>query len=66
MLLLGRKNENTPSDTTGVHLARGRIYDGVLAENVVEKYERLRYHDYSPTREDCEELNRLLKAVRGR
>ena len=66
MLLLGRKNENTPSDTTGVHLARGRIYDGDLAENVIGKYERLRYHEFVPTREDCEELDRLLKAARGR
>ena len=66
MLLLGRKNKNTPSDTTGVHLVRGRIYDGILAENVVNKYERLRYHEYSPTKEDCEELDRLLKAVKGR
>lgn len=66
MLLLGRKNKNTPSDTTGVHLARGRIYDGDLAENVIGKYERLRYHEYVPTREDCEELDRLLKAARGR
>lgn len=65
MLLLGRKNENTPSDTTGVHLVRGRIYDDDLAENVIGKYERLRYHEYSPTKEDCEELDRLLKAVRG-
>ena len=63
MLLLGRKNENAPSDTTGVHLVRGRIYDGILAENVVSKYEQLRYHQYSPTKEDCEELDRLLKAV---
>ena len=65
MLLLGRKNENTPSDTTGVHLVRGRIYDGDLAENVIGKYERLRYHEFQPTKEDCEELGRLLKAVRG-
>ena len=65
MLLLGRKNENTPSDTTGVHLVRGRIYDDILAENVISKYERLRYHRYSPTKEDCEELDRLLKTVHG-
>lgn len=65
MLLLGRKNKNSPSDTTAVHLVRGRIYDGILAENVVGKYERLRYHKYSPTKEDCEELERLLKAVHG-
>ena len=65
MLLLGRKNENAPSDTTGVHLVRGRIYDGDLAENVVGKYERLRYHQFVPTKEDCDELERLLKAVRG-
>ena len=66
MLLLGRKNKNAPCDTTGVHLARGRIYDDVLAENVIGKYERLRYHEFVPTKEDCEELGRLLKAVRGR
>ena len=66
MLLLGRKNKNSPSDTTGVHLVRGRIYDDNLAENVIGKYERLRYHEYTPTKEDCEELGRLLKAVRGR
>ena len=65
MLLLGRKNKNAPSDTTGVHLVRGRIYDGILAENVIEKYERLRYHEFVPAKEDCEELDRLLKAVRG-
>lgn len=65
MLLLGRKNENTPSDTTGVHLVRGRIYDGVLAENVIGKYERLRYHEFVPTKEDCKELDRLLKAVQS-
>lgn len=63
MLLLGRKNENAPSDTTAVHLVRGRIYDGILAENVVGKYERLRYHEFVPTKEDCQELDRLLKAV---
>ena len=65
MLLLGRKNENAPSDTTAVHLVRGRIYDDILAENVIGKYERLRYHEFSPTKEDCEELDRLLKAVRN-
>lgn len=66
MLLLGRKNKNAPCDTTGVHLARGRIYDDNLAENVIGKYERLRYHEFVPTKEDCEELDRLLKTVRGR
>ena len=66
MLLLGRKNKNAPCDTTGVHLVRGRIYDGDLEENVIGKYERLRYHEFVPTKEDCDELDRLLKAVRGR
>lgn len=66
MLLLGRKDENAPSDTTGVHLVRGRIYDDILAENVIGKYERLRYHEFVPTKEDCRELDRLLKAVKGR
>ena len=66
MLLLGRKDENTPSDTTAVHLVRGRVYDDILAENVIGKYERLRYHEFVPTKEDCQELDRLLKAVKGR
>lgn len=66
MLLLGRKDENAPSDTTAVHLVRGRIYDDSLAENVIDKYERLRYHEFAPTAEDCRELDRLLKAVHGK
>lgn len=65
MLLLGRKDENTPSDTTAVHLVRGRVYDDILAENVIGKYERLRYHEFVPTKEDCQELDKLLKAVKG-
>lgn len=65
MLLLGRKDENTPSDTTAVHLVRGRVYDDILAENVIGKYERLRYHEFVPTKADCDELDRLLKAVKG-
>ena len=65
MLLLGRKDENAPSDTTMVHLVRGRTYDDILAENVVGKYERLRYHEFVPTKEDCKELDKLLKAVHG-
>ena len=65
MLLLGRKDENTPSDTTAVHLVRGRVYDDILAENVIGKYERLRYHEFVPTKADCDELDRLLKAVRN-